>query len=392
MSDAINAGLVARPGAASRPGAVAAAIVLSVAGVAAFSVLPLIVGAIADRPGSSAASAGYVAAADLLGFAATSVAAVFWVGRVTGARAAAAGLALLVTGNLLSLGTPDLTMLLGARLLAGAGAGAVYAVAMSVLARAANADRAFGLMVAAQVGFQVVALYALSQFGALWGANAPFAALAVIAALAAPGILRLPGPTRDTAPGPSLLPRSRQGQYALAGVALFGVNIAAVWAYIERIGVGAGVPAAGVGRVLAAALAVSILGALGASWLRNRLGHRLPFTAAAVVQIAALALLSRPPTVTVFTIGAVLYFVAWAFLVPYSYSIVASRDDSGRLIVMAPAAQALGASLGPTLAAPMVRADSYLPVNGLAATALLGALLCVLAATHGATRSTTPEA
>jgi hypothetical protein len=84
----------------------------------------------------------------------------------------------------------------------------------------------------------------------------------------------------------------------------------------------------------------------------------------------------------VFAFGAVLYSLVWAFAVPFLYTTVASHDTDGRLIVVAPAAQAFGASVGPMLAALTLSSESFIFVNGLAATALLGALVCIVVATR----------
>ena len=70
----------------------AAAIGLSVAGIAAFSILPVMIGAIADAQGLSAGEAGFIAAADLCGFALASLWAGIWTRGFDGRRVAVAGL------------------------------------------------------------------------------------------------------------------------------------------------------------------------------------------------------------------------------------------------------------------------------------------------------------
>ncbi len=359
---------------------IAAAIGLSVAGIAAFSVLPVMVGAIADAHGLSSSEAGYVAAADLCGFALAALAAVFWIERAKLHRIAGAGLLAVVAGNLLSLHTPDFATLLVARLLAGVGAGTAYAVAISTLARSARADRDFGIMVAAQIGFQVIALFALPRLAALWGPDAIFFTLAGTACLAFLGILRGSRSTDESQHRAPAAARALSSWFALAAVALFSVNLGALWTYVERIGVGAGLSSPQTGTVLAMSLAFSVFGALGASRLGERLGRRLPFVLAAAAQLTALALLTEHAGATAFAIGAALYSLAWAFAVPYLYIVVASQDATGRMIVLAPAAQAIGAGLGPATAASMLTGNSYLPANALAASALVGAMLCMLGA------------
>ncbi len=371
---------IRRPGETPSPGGVAGAIGLSIVGVAAFSVLPLTVGALARLPGLNEARAGYVASADLFGFATMALAAVFWVGRIKAKQAAAAGLALIVAGNLLSLGAPDFASLLAARLLAGAGAGTVYAVALSTLTRAPHADRAFGLMVAAQIAFQVIALLVLSRLVAVWGTDAIFLALAGIASLAWLGITQLPGLPGGTPDRGALKPRTRGAWFGLGGVALFSLNIGAMWAYVELIGAGAGLTAPFIATALAASLALSVFGALAAAWLGDQHSRRAPFILAVMVQLLALTLLTEHAPAVAFAIGAALYSLVWAFAVPILYTIVASHDTDGRLIVLAPAAQAIGASVGPVLAALTLSSESFIFVNGVAATALMGTLVCILAA------------
>ena len=373
---------VTQPGETVLPGGIAGAIGLSVVGVAAFSVLPLTVGALAELPGLNEARAGYIASADLFGFAAMALAAVFWVGRIKPRRVAAAGLTLAVAGNLLCLGPSDFAFLLGARLLTGAGAGTVYAVALSTLTRAPRADRAFGLMVAAQITFQVIALLVLSRLVAVWGTDAIFLALAIVASLASLGITQLPGLRGGSGGRSAFRSRTRGAWFGLGAVALFSLHIGAVWAYVELIGAGAGLEAPFVATVLAASLALSVLGALGAAWLGDRRGLNRPFIVAVAAQLLALSLLSEHAGAAAFAFGAALFSLVWAFAVPLLYTIVARHDTDGRLIVVAPAAQAFGAGVGPSLAALTLSSGSFIFVNGLAATALLGALVCVVLATR----------
>ncbi len=357
---------------------IAAAIGLSIAGIAAFSILPVMIGAVADAQGLDGSQAGYVAAADLCGFALASLAAVAWVGRLDARRAAFVGLLAVLAGNLLSLHSPDFTVLVAARLLAGVGAGTAYSVAMHWLAGSKTADRDFGIMVAAQIAFQVIALYSLPRLVSVRGPDSIFLTLAATACLALFGVLTVKvaaHTSRDASPDKG---RGMSGWLALAAMALFSVNLGALWTYVERIGVASGLSSAQTGTVLAAALALSVLGALGASWLGEGAGSRRPFLLAAAAQLGALLLLTESAGISAFSLGAILYSFAWAFAVPYLYIIVASQDRSGRLIVLAPAAQAIGAGLGPAVAASLLNGTSYAPANGLAAAALIGAMCCMV--------------
>lgn len=355
----------------------AAAIGLSVAGIAAFSILPVMIGTIADAQALSASQAGYIAAADLCGFAVASLLAGIWIRGFDGRRVAAVGLLVALIGNVLSLHAPRFELLLVARLLSGLGGGLAYSVAMSTLARSARPDRDFGLMVAAQITYQVVALFALPRLVTAGGSDAVFLTLAATVCASSLALLSTGLVTSSTEASAHQGSRSVAAWLGLAAVALFSLNLGALWTYVERIGVGVGLSSPQTGSILAMALALSILGALGASWLGDRWGRRIPLVLAIVAQLISLALLMRTDT-TSYSIGAVVYSLAWAFAVPYLYSLVAGLDESGRLIVLAPAAQAVGAAVGPAVAASLLDGVAYAPVGAVAAAALAGSMLCLI--------------
>lgn len=355
----------------------AAAIGLSIAGIAAFSILPVMIGAIADAQGLDASEAGFIAAADLCGFALASLFAGIWTRGFDGRRVAAAGLLAALIGNVLSLRASGFELLLVVRLLAGLGAGLAYSVAMSTLARSARPDRDFGLMVAAQIVYQVVALFTLPRLVTARGSAAIFLALAATVCASFLALLSTGLVTREAGPSPHPASRAAAAWVALAAMALFSLNLGALWTYVERIGVGIGLSSPRTGTILAVALALSVLGALGASWLGDRWGRRGPLMLAIVAQLISLVLLMRTDA-TSYSIGAVVYSLAWAFAVPYLYSLVASLDESGRLIVLAPAAQAVGAALGPAVAASLLGGAAYAPVTAVAAAALVGSMVCLI--------------
>lgn len=355
----------------------AAAIALSVAGIAAFSILPVMIGTIADVRGLDASEAGFVAAADLCGFALASLLAAIWIRGCDGRRVAAAGLFAAFIGNVLSLRTPGFELLLGVRLLSGLGAGLAYSVALSTVSRSARPDRDFGLMVAAQIAYQVVALFTLPRLVTARGSDAIFLALAATVCASFLALLSTGLVTRGTESGQHRASRSPAAWLGLGAMTLFSLNLGALWTYVERIGVTVGLSPPETGTILALALALSVLGALGASFLGDRWGRRLPAMLAIAAQLISLVLLMRTDA-TSYSIGAVVYSFAWAFAVPYLYSLVASLDDSGRSIVLAPAAQAVGAALGPAVAASLLNGAAYAPVSAVAAAALIGSMACLI--------------
>jgi MFS family permease len=147
---------------------------------------------------------------------------------------------------------------------------------------------------------------------------------------------------------------------------VFFVGVGAFWAYVERMGRFAGLEAREIGMGLAAAMAASFLGPLLASRVGTRYGRHLPFALVAAGLAAGAALLATPLALLAYAVATALFCFCWNVGVAYQLGLAAELDTHGRFIVLAPAFQAAGNTLGPVTAAALLTGEGYRPVSWLA--------------------------
>jgi predicted MFS family arabinose efflux permease len=144
------------------------------------------------------------------------------------------------------------------------------------------------------------------------------------------------------------------GLMALFACFIFNLGIMAVWAYLERMGHGAGLEASFIGNTLAVSLAGALFGAVVAAIIADRFGRVKPLIITIVIQLIALLLLGGELSGTAFFIGVMLFAFAWNFPVPYQLAITVSMDVSGRLVVLFLSAVKLGYAAAPVIAAQLI--------------------------------------
>jgi predicted MFS family arabinose efflux permease len=331
--------------------------------------LPLFVGTAADELGLSDRQIGILASTEISGIGLASLLAVTWQQRVSWRLAAGASLGCIVAGNLLSSLAASVETLLALRFLTGfLGEGPAYALGLAILGEKRDPDRAFLQLTASQVAFSAAALWTLPRVVESFGFAGMLVALAATAALVAPLASRLPRSSRKSqaAAGPTGTGRSRAVLVALAFHMVFFVGVGSFWAYVERMGRFAGLDAREVGMALAVAIGASFLGPLLASRVGTRYGRHLPFALVAAGLAAAAALLAAPLDLVRFAAASALFCFCWNIGVAFQLGLAAELDAGGRFLVLAPAFQAAGNTLGPAVAAGLLTGNGYLPVSWLA--------------------------
>ena len=101
--------------------AMIATIALMVLGIAMYMVEPLYVGALADHMGLDSGRIGVLIGVEIASVLVVSLAARWWIGLASPRRIAFVAIAVLLTGNLLSLAADSFAMLVACRLLVGLG-------------------------------------------------------------------------------------------------------------------------------------------------------------------------------------------------------------------------------------------------------------------------------
>jgi DHA1 family inner membrane transport protein len=335
-----------------------ALIAVSVSSITPILAMPVIVGALQDHWGYSAATAGYVSSADLFGVFIGSVATSVGARRLHWRRYVATAMVLSAAFNVLSMLGPRPLWFAMVRLGAGLTSGSAYAASLALLSRTPDPTRSFALSVCAQVlcNSLVLATFPLAiEHG---GLAAAFAAIAALCLATLPVTSTLP--TTDRSPVGSItkhlahLPRegySAACLLCLLAVGCFYLTIGSYWAYCERIGLEAGLSPDRVHQLLSVGVLFSAAGCLLAPWFSRRMGLTAPLLFSLIILATALAMNAALPNAALFVISLGIVQVCWNFVDIFQLGALAELEPSGRAAALVPAAQGLALAMGPSAAA-----------------------------------------
>jgi predicted MFS family arabinose efflux permease len=361
-----------------RPASIAAIVLLGAVAVAGFNIQPMYLGALADHLGFSAEQLGLIAGAEIAGGALAGVAAISWVRRWNWQRVALVALLVLGIGNLASAYVTNFESLVVIRFLTGfLGIGTNYALAIAALSDTHHTERNFSIAVVTQVSIAMAGFMILPSFIGESGTSAVFLPLAAIAFLLVPFLKFLPvgGQRESVAVTETAATSSWPIWLVLACQCAWYLGIGGVWAFVERIAVGAGIDAEGIGNALAIGMAVGLLGAFVAAIVADRFGRIIPFAVAMLGQVVAVWLLSGLEDLNGLIIAICLYNGTWNFALPYIFSMAALADTGGRLVVLMSTAQAVGLTFGATLGGAVIGRYGLLAVTWQGGAAAIAALL-----------------
>jgi DHA1 family inner membrane transport protein len=277
---------------------------------------------------------------------------VFGIG--SGVRAKATILLLALVGfNAASSLVSSLGAYIALRSLAGLVEGALVVFAIELVARSTHAQRLGGYFVIGQTLLQaalalILALWVLPA----WGSAGGFAAMAVVAAAS---IAIVPMAPNGYAPLPKVQ-NSLDGVFtlravlALLSIFAFFLFIGAVWAFLEPIGARSGIDAATVGKIVSAALVAQIIGALLSTWAADRMHYGIGIFACGLIALAAIGVILSGPTPGAFWAAALVIGFVWLFIIPCQVGMAVAADESRSTATLVPAANLLGAAIGPILA------------------------------------------
>lgn len=351
-------------------------------GPAAIVLMPMIVGALIDTYGYTEQQAGNIAAAEGMGVVVSSVAAALWIRRASWVRALLLSFLAYAALNAASANVAAYGPLLALRFLTGLAGGNLFAVSVAALGDNREPDRAFGLAQAVQGVLMLGAFASAPALVEAGGAGALYYLLGGAALVVLVLVRGFPAAGRVQAAAAAVGAGTQQTGLILLGLfasVLFFVNVFGFWAFVERIGLGAGLPADTIGLALGASQVVAIGGALGAAWASHRYGRYWPLVLVLVGQVGALLALRGGFGVATYYVATGVFQALFIVGVSYQMGAIAQLDLKGRFLVMMTAAQGLGSAVGPALAGGLIRGDDYGGVVQLAvATCVLGSLLFIL--------------
>lgn len=158
-------------------------------------------------------------------------------------------------------------------------------------------------------------------------------------------------------------------------------TLGAFWAYLDPLGRAAGFDARGAQTLIAAVLAMQVVGGSVASFAVRRLAVVPTLVACSAVLAATTATIHQLPggSTLNFALGCALFGFVWLFMLPFHLSLALRADASGRLAGLVPAAQLLGSAFGPLTASFIVEGENAAAVPLLSAGFAIGAAVLLLA-------------
>ncbi|GEM_PF-4348822 len=378
-----------------------ALVALSVGGVVQILGLPLIVGALEDHWGYSAAYSGYITSVDLAGLFAGSATTSMWASRINWKRYVAGAILLCIVLNVLCVWFHTLGILMVLRFGAGLASGVAYASSLALMSRVQDTARGFSIVIFAQVLANAAVLEVFPVIDARWGPGGLFVTIAAVMAATAVIVPRLPG--RDpVADADTEVPDSRAGRdrplpgqagaageqgraaagaertgaalpgrtdatlaeqsgaalappvtrvamsaLCLGAVALVYVAIGSYWAYAERMGIAFDLSAGVVHQLLAASVLLSTIGCLAAFRLSRSVGQSRPLLGALGLLSAVLLFHSGSPQPVMYVVTLVVMQICWNLIDIFQLGTLAIVDPSGRAAALVPAAQGIALAAGP---------------------------------------------
>lgn len=331
---------------------------ITMAGLSYINFLPGVVNALAGSIGFSDAQAGQIVALNGYGGLFGSTVAIFLVRRIYWQSAIYTFLVVLAVTDIGTLWIETYSVMLGWRFLAGFFGGLCVGIGFSVLARLSNADRAFGTLLLIQFSLGSLVIYLLPALETLLSAYAVFYVMAGFALLSLMMMLFLPSLASERTPAKqSGLLSELNGNAVLLMLAITAFQIAAsaIWTYVGRIGLGAGISADNVSLYIAITGLLGLLGAMLPVISGNRFG-RLPWIVAGVAfsSISALLLSVSPLTPLLYATSMTLLFFSWPAVQSYLLAVTADMDSTGRLSALAAVVSSVGLATGPLLASGLL--------------------------------------
>jgi MFS family permease len=339
---------------------------LSGVGALISSTLPMVIGAMAEAFSFSESQLGDIIAVFNLTFTLIAIASLFFVRRINWRFAAFLGSTITVATLLAATFTHSYQTIMILFAAMGIGTGGLYALGMAVMGDSENPDRAFGLKLGTEALPATLALFVLPvlvipEYGFTGMAYAMAAMCLLIGFFS--GVLPSRGVKNDATisaltaeAAEKINTRSQQttaplnlSVLALAAGIIFFSGIIAIWAFLEIMGTGKGLPVDKVGVILAVGLVFSAFGGFLAAWLGDRAGRNLPLIAMMIVNIISLVLIWQSTSLVPFAVGAILFTSCVNYGLAYFFGLSAEVDLSGRFVVLSAITLSLGGVIGPAL-------------------------------------------
>ena len=371
--------LANRPRAA--PDGLLAAMLLSFLATAGFmyvNIMPAIVEGLQGGLHLTAAVAGRIGAANVYGAAVGALLATLLVTHWPWRRAAVALLFVLIGIDIASMFVTDSSALLAIRALHGIVGGCLVGFSFSVIARTAQPERTFGMLLVVQGGLGGLGVMVLPRLVPVFGPGALFAALAgfsLITLAMLPFLADYPRPANSTAgaTGPvaaaAATSASRAAARVPAGVLLLVMALLSVFlfqfsnmllfSYIIGLARHYGLDPLHSEIVVGVSTWVGMLGSVLVVMFGTRFGRARMLTVALLLTALGMYVLHGSADPLIYALANAGTGITWAFVIPHLLGMCARCDTSGRAAALGGFASKMGLASGPFVGSLLLGAGRY---------------------------------
>jgi len=335
---------------------------------------PIIIGAYVEVLGLTEKQAVKIFSTEMAGFSFGGVIVFLLLSRVNWRHIVLGAFIFLILGNFAALGVDTLQPLLIIRFLTGLGSGTLMAMTVVSIGMTKNPERIYGLWLASQYISAAIAITFLARLIPEYGLAAAFIIFAILGLSLVWVFLHFPERSEIKAGGSTIAGTRKAlvlGVLGLLGIFVFYGGQAAVWAYVERIGITAEFTSISVANAISIALLAGIGGALLATALGNKLGRRVPMIVTIIFSLIAVYVLVDSTVFISYLMALCLFNVVWQYSTPYLQATIANIDASGRLLSLVAIVIPASISAGPAVV-------SFFLIEGGAYTVILWVLLVSL--------------
>lgn len=352
-SDTVNSKLV-----------IATAAMISALVLLYWNFMPVMLGNAAEARGYSESELGFLASAFSGGLFLTTLSGVLWIRRYDWKLLIKAGGFISALAYLVPLFFESYEVFLVCNLFASLGGGIGLCVSYSLIGDTKNPARNYAIAFCASVLLGIIAALALSNIESpILALNSGFILMAAVMLLVIYLTKFIPhkgvktGRLPDIKSG-TVLPRKFAIPFLLVAIVFVFIGDTAIWAFLERIGTAADSRSLG-GSLVSANLLGGVLGSAAGAVLGIRWGFSLPMTLAIAVSILSVVMFAFFGEPWVLILASFINGFGWNFGIAYRMGLVAELDMTGRYVVLIPAMQQLGNTLGPVAAGPLIEMGGF---------------------------------
>ncbi|MEM7780043.1 MAG: MFS transporter [Pseudomonadota bacterium] len=338
---------------------------LATAGLFYVNIMAAIVDGLIVGLGLSESDAGLIGSVNIYGAAFGALLAVVAIKQLPWRPTAYALLATLITIDVLSMPVTDFTTLLVMRALHGLAGGILVGVAYGVIARTAEVDRTFGILLFVQFGMGGLGVMFLPQLVPVYGTQALFIALALFGVISLAMLPFLPAyPPKSE----SDAAKSEGGaidwqplSLTMGAIFLFQAANMALLAYIFRLGVEYGLAREYTSFALGVATWVALLGPAAVIVLGDRFGRFWPLAIVMLLTLGGTALFHWSAHPAAYLIANCGTGITWGMVMAYLLAMASSFDGAGRTAAAAGFISKIGLASGPLAAGFLLGGNGDFP-------------------------------